>query len=135
MHLNALILGVQDIESYLGDDLITQALHMYQFQIQKVTECYDVLNVELLLSNSEKRSLKLSGTEKDEFMQAIIFTIPYGISYCLADLRQVTGCVHVSCGTTPEYTDWCFYWPGSVTISDHSNTSFSGERNYDEDED
>lgn len=100
---------------------------MYQLQIKQVTECHDGLRVKLLLSNGEERSLKLSGIEKQKFIQAVEFTIPSGVSYCLADLSQVTGeCVHIPCETIPQYTNWCFYWPGSVITSGHSNTSFSG---------
>lgn len=88
-----------------------------------------------MLSNGKQRTLRLSGIEKDTFIQAIEFIIPHGVSYGLADLSQVTGSVFISCEESPRYTNWCFYWPGSVTIFDHSNTSFSGEYNYVKDED
>ncbi|KRL38348.1 hypothetical protein [Liquorilactobacillus uvarum] len=124
-----------DIEIYLGDDYITQTLQMYQLQIQKVAEFHDSLYMRLLLSNGKSRLLKLSGVEKKKFIQAIEFTIPCGVNYRLSDLSQVTGSAYISCETTPKYNDWCFYWPGSVITSGHSNTRFSGEHNYDKNED
>lgn len=61
--------------------------------------------------------------------------MPCGVSYCLADLSQVTGIVYVSDEIIPQYTNWCFYWPGSVITSGYSNTSFLGGHDYDEDDD
>lgn len=118
----------------LGDDHITQTLQMQQLQIQKVIKYHDGLYIRLLLSNGKIRLLKLFGIEKKKFIQAVKFTIPYGFNYCLADLSQVTGCVYISRGTKTKYTNWCFYWPDSVITSCHSNTSFSGEHNYDRNE-
>lgn len=108
---------------------------VYQLQVQVVKEYHGNLDVTILLSNGKQRTLRLSAIDKDNFIQAIEFTIPRGVSYCLADLSQVTGNVHVSCETPHQYTNWCFYWPGSVTAASHSNTGFSGEYKREEYED
>lgn len=97
--------------------------------------CHDDLEISLLLSNGEARELRLSGIQKERFIQSIEFIMPCGISYCLADLSQVTGSVYVLDGIIPQYTNWCFYWPGSVATSSHSNTNFSGGYDYDADDD
>lgn len=97
--------------------------------------CHDDLEISLLLSNGEIRELRLFGIQKERFIQAIEFIMPCGVSYCLADLSQVTGIVYVSDEIIPQYTNWCFYWPGSVITSGYSNTSFLGGHDYDEDDD
>ncbi|AGO06755.1 hypothetical protein GTP10_14575 [Lactiplantibacillus plantarum] len=97
--------------------------------------CHDDLEISILLSNGEARELRLSGMWKERFIQALEFILPCGGSYCLADLSQVTGSVCISDETIPQYTNWCFYWPGSVITSDYSNTSFLGGHDYDEDDD
>ncbi|MCG0660557.1 hypothetical protein IMAU80119_00417 [Lactiplantibacillus plantarum] len=92
--------------------------------------CHADLEVSLLLSNGEARALRLSGIQEERFIRAIEFVMPCDVSYGLADLSQVTGSVCISDETIPQYTNWCFYWPGSVITSDHSNTGFSGGHNY-----